>query len=114
MAASPCHIEEVVGKVKKQLDNEIVETGKRTVIDLGIHGLHPELVRIVGKMKYRSSYGQNLLQHARETANLCAVMAAETGTRPEKAKARGPPSAISVRCPMEETELPHALYGAKR
>ena len=73
----PARIEEVVAKVKKQLDNEIIETGKRTAIDLGIHGLHPELIRIVGKMKYRSSYGQNLLQHARETANLCAVMASE-------------------------------------
>ena len=75
----PARIEEVVAKVKKQLENEIIETGKRTAIDLGIHGLHPELIRIVGKMKYRSSYGQNLLQHARETANLCAVMAAELG-----------------------------------
>ena len=77
----PARIEEVVAKVKKQLDNEIIETGKRTAIDLGIHGLHPELIRIIGKMKYRSSYGQNLLQHARETANLCAVMAAELGLK---------------------------------
>ena len=78
----PARIEEVVSKVKKQLDSEVVETGKRTAIDLGIHGLHPELVRIIGKMKYRSSYGQNLLQHARETANLSAVMAAELGLNP--------------------------------
>ena len=78
-----------MAKVKKQLDNEIIETGKRTAIDLGIHGLHPELIRIVGKMKYRSSYGQNLLQHARETANLCAVMAAELGLNPKKAKRAG-------------------------
>ena len=82
----PARIEEVVAKVKKQLDNEVIETGKRTAIDLGIHGLHPELVRIVGKMKYRSSYGQDLLQHARETANLCAVMASELGLNPKKAK----------------------------
>ena len=85
----PARIEEVVAKVKKQLDNEIIETGKRTAIDLGIHGLHPELIRIVGKMKYRSSYGQNLLQHARETANLCAVMASELGLNPKKAKRAG-------------------------
>ena len=85
----PARIEEVVAKVKKQLDNEIIETGKRTAIDLGIHGLHPELIRIIGKMKYRSSYGQNLLQHARETANLCAVMAAELGLNPKKAKRAG-------------------------
>lgn len=80
----PARIEEVVTKVKKQLDSEIIETGKRTAIDLGIHGLHPELIRIVGKMKYRSSYGQNLLQHARETANLCGVMASELGLNPKK------------------------------
>ena len=85
----PARIEEVVAKVKKQLDNEIIETGKRTAIDLGIHGLHPELIRIIGKMKYRSSYGQNLLQHARETADLCAVMAAELGLNPKKAKRAG-------------------------
>ncbi len=108
----PARIEEVVAKVKKQLDNEIVETGKRTVIDLGIHGLHPELIRIVGKMKYRSSYGQNLLQHARETANLCAVMAAELGLNPKKAKRAGLLHDIG-KVPDEETELPHALYGAK-
>ena len=80
----PARIEEVVAKVKKQIEEEIIETGKRTTIDLGIHGLHPELIRIIGKMKYRSSYGQNLLQHARETANLCAVMAAELGLNPKK------------------------------
>ena len=85
----PARIEEVVAKVKKQIDNEVIETGKRTAIDLGIHGLHPELIRIVGKMKYRSSYGQNLLQHARETANLCAVMASELGLNPKKAKRAG-------------------------
>lgn len=108
----PARIEEVVAKVKKQLDNEIVETGKRTVIDLGIHGLHPELVRIIGKMKYRSSYGQNLLQHARETANLCAVMASELGLNPKKAKRAGLLHDIG-KVPDEESELPHALYGAK-
>ena len=85
----PARIEEVVAKVKKQLEQEVIETGKRTTIDLGIHGLHPELIRIVGKMKYRSSYGQNLLQHARETANLCAVMASELGLNPKKAKRAG-------------------------
>lgn len=108
----PARIEEVVAKVKKQLDNEIIETGKRTVIDLGIHGLHPELVRIVGKMKYRSSYGQNLLQHARETANLCAVMASELGLNPKKAKRAGLLHDIG-KVPDEESELPHALYGGK-
>ena len=108
----PARIEEVVQKVKKQLDNEIIETGKRTTIDLGIHGLHPELVRIIGKMKYRSSYGQNLLQHARETANLCAVMASELGLNPKKAKRAGLLHDIG-KVPDEESELPHALYGAK-
>ncbi len=108
----PARIEEVVAKVKKQLDNEIIETGKRTAIDLGIHGLHPELVRIVGKMKYRSSYGQNLLQHARETANLCAVMASELGLNPKKAKRAGLLHDIG-KVPDEESELPHAIYGAK-
>ena len=85
----PARIEEVVSKVRKQVEEEIIETGKRTTIDLGIHGLHPELIRIIGKMKYRSSYGQNLLQHARETANLCAVMASELGLNPKKAKRAG-------------------------
>ena len=108
----PARIEEVVAKVKKQLDNEIIETGKRTAIDLGIHGLHPELIRIVGKMKYRSSYGQNLLQHARETANLCAVMASELGLNPKKAKRAGLLHDIG-KVPDDESELPHALYGAK-
>ena len=108
----PARIEEVVTKVKKQLENEIIETGKRTTIDLGIHGLHPELVRIIGKMKYRSSYGQNLLQHARETANLCSVMAAELGLNPKKAKRAGLLHDIG-KVPDEESELPHALYGAK-
>lgn len=108
----PARIEEVVAKVKKQLENEVIETGKRTAIDLGIHGLHPELIRIIGKMKYRSSYGQNLLQHARETANLCSVMAAELGLNPKKAKRAGLLHDIG-KVPDEESELPHALYGAK-
>ena len=108
----PARIEEVVAKVKKQLENEIIETGKRTAIDLGIHGLHPELIRIIGKMKYRSSYGQNLLQHARETANLCAVMASELGLNPKKAKRAGLLHDIG-KVPDEESELPHAIYGAK-
>ena len=108
----PARIEEVVTKVKKQLENEIIETGKRTVIDLGVHGLHPELIRIIGKMKYRSSYGQNLLQHARETANLCAVMASELGLNPKKAKRAGLLHDIG-KVPDEEPELPHALLGMK-
>ena len=108
----PARIEEVVAKVRKQVEEEIIETGKRTTIDLGIHGLHPELIRIIGKMKYRSSYGQNLLQHARETANLCAVMAAELGLNPKKAKRAGLLHDIG-KVPDEESELPHALYGAK-
>ena len=108
----PARIEEVVSKVKKQVDEEVIETGKRTAIDLGIHGLHPELIRIVGKMKYRSSYGQNLLQHARETANLCGIMAAELGLNPKKAKRAGLLHDIG-KVPDEETELPHAIYGAK-
>ena len=108
----PARIEEVVAKVKKQLENEVIETGKRTAIDLGIHGLHPELIRIIGKMKYRSSYGQNLLQHARETANLCAVMASELGLNPKKAKRAGLLHDIG-KVPDEESELTPALYGAK-
>ena len=108
----PARIEEVVAKVKKQVEEEIIETGKRTTIDLGIQGLHPELIRIIGKMKYRSSYGQNLLQHARETANLCAVMAAELGLNPKKAKRAGLLHDIG-KVPDEEGELPHALYGMK-
>ena len=108
----PARIEEVVAKVKKQIEEEIIETGKRTTIDLGIHGLHPELIRIIGKMKYRSSYGQNLLQHARETANLCAVMASELGLNPKKAKRAGLLHDLG-KVPDEEPELPHALLGMK-
>ena len=108
----PARIEEVVAKVKKQVEEEVIETGKRTAIDLGVHGLHPELIRIIGKMKYRSSYGQNLLQHARETANLCSVMAAELGLNPKKAKRAGLLHDIG-KVPDEESELPHALYGGK-
>ena len=108
----PARIEEVVAKVRKQVEEEIIETGKRTTIDLGIHGLHPELIRIIGKMKYRSSYGQNLLQHARETANLCAVMASELGLNPKKANRAGLLHDIG-KVPDEEPELPHALYGMK-
>lgn len=108
----PARIEEVVAKVKKQVEEEIIETGKRTAIDLGIHGLHPELIRMVGKMKYRSSYGQNLLQHSRETANLCAIMAAELGLNPKKAKRAGLLHDIG-KVPDDEPELPHALLGMK-
>ncbi len=108
----PARIEEVVAKVKKQVEEEIIETGKRTTIDLGIHGLHPELIRIIGKMKYRSSYGQNLLQHARETANLCAVMASELGLNPKKARRAGLLHDIG-KVPDEEPEMPHAIYGAR-
>ena len=108
----PARIEEVVAKVKKQVEEEIIETGKRTAIDLGIHGLHPELIRLVGKMKYRSSYGQNLLQHSRETANLCAIMASELGLNPKKARRAGLLHDIG-KVPDEEPELPHALLGMK-
>ena len=108
----PARIEEVVSKVKQQIEDEIVETGKRTVIDLGVHGLHPELIRIVGKMKYRSSYGQNLLQHSRETANLCAIMASELGLNPKKAKRAGLLHDIG-KVPDDEPELPHAVLGMK-
>ncbi|MCM1292400.1 MAG: ribonuclease Y [Bacteroides sp.] len=108
----PARIEEVVAKVRRQIEEEIIETGKRTAIDLGIHGLHPELVRLVGKMKYRSSYGQNLLQHSRETANLCAVMASELGLNPKKARRAGLLHDIG-KVPDEEPELPHALLGMK-
>jgi len=108
----PARIEEVVAKVKKQVEEEVIETGKRTTIDLGIHGLHPELIRIVGKMKYRSSYGQNLLQHARETANLCAVMASELGLNPKRAKRAGLLHDIG-KVPDDEPELPHAILGMK-
>jgi len=108
----PARIEEVVSKVRKQIEDEIVETGKRTAIDLGIHGLHPEMIRLIGKMKYRSSYGQNLLQHARETANLCAIMAAELGLNVKKAKRAGLLHDIG-KVPDDEPELPHALLGMK-
>lgn len=108
----PARIEEVVNKVRKQIEEEIVETGKRTAIDLGIHGLHPDLIRIIGKMKYRSSYGQNLLQHARETANLCAIMASELGLNPKKARRAGLLHDIG-KVPDEEPELPHAILGMK-
>ena len=108
----PARIEEVVNKVRKQVEEEMIETGKRTTIDLGIHGLHPELVRLIGKMKYRSSYGQNLLQHARETANLCAVMAAELGLNPKKARRAGLLHDIG-KVPDDEPELPHAILGMK-
>ncbi len=108
----PARIEEVVAKVTKQVEEEIVEIGKRTTIDMGVHGLHPELVRLIGKMKYRSSYGQNLLQHARETANLCAVMASELGLNPKKARRAGLLHDIG-KVADEEPELPHALLGMK-
>ncbi len=106
----PARIEEVVAKVQKQVEEEIIETGKRTTIDLGIHGLHPELIRMVGRMKYRSSYGQNLLQHARETANLCAAMASELGLNPKKARRAGLLHDIG-KVPEDEPELPHAILG---
>jgi len=108
----PARIEEVVGKVRKQVEDEVVETGKRTSIDLGIHGLHPELIRLIGKMKYRSSYGQNLLQHARETANLCAVMASELGLNAKKARRAGLLHDIG-KVPDDEPEMPHAILGMK-
>ncbi|MBQ0024474.1 MAG: ribonuclease Y [Bacteroidales bacterium] len=108
----PARIEEVVEKVKKQLDEEILETGKRTCIDLGIHGLHAELVRLIGRMKYRSSYGQNLLQHSREVANICATMASELGLNPKAAKRAGLLHDIGKVC-EEDPELPHALLGMK-
>ncbi len=108
----PARIEEVVNKTKKQLEEEIIETGKRTAIDLGIHGLHPELIRLIGKMKYRSSYGQNLLQHSREVANLCAVMAAELGLNVKLAKRAGLLHDIG-KVPDDQPELPHAILGMK-
>jgi ribonucrease Y len=108
----PARIEEIVAKTKKHLEEEIIETGKRTCIDLGIHGLHGELIRMVGRMKYRSSYGQNLLQHSREVANLSAIMAAELGLNPKAAKRAGLLHDIG-KVPDEEPELPHALLGMK-
>ncbi len=108
----PARIEEVVAKVQKQVEEEIIETGKRTTIDLGVHGLHPELIKMVGRMKYRSSYGQNLLQHSRETANLCAAMAAELGLNPKKARRAGLLHDIG-KVAEENPEMPHALYGAQ-
>ena len=106
----PARIEEVVNKTRKQVENEIIEVGKRTIIELGIHGLHPELVKIVGRMKYRSSYGQNLLQHSREVAKLCGVMASELGLNPKLAKRAGLLHDIG-KVPEEEVETPHALLG---
>jgi ribonucrease Y len=108
----PARIEEVVEKTRKQIEEELVETGKRTAIDLGIHGLHPELIRLIGKMKYRSSYGQNLLQHSREVANLSAIMAAELGLNPKLARRAGLLHDIG-KVPDDEPELPHAVYGMK-
>lgn len=108
----PARIEEVVQKVQKQVEEEVIETGKRTAIDLGVHGLHPELIRLIGKMKYRSSYGQNLLQHSREVANLCAIMAAELGLNPKKAKRAGLLHDIG-KVPDDEPEMPHAVFGMK-
>lgn len=106
----PARIEEVVAKVKKQIEEEIIEVGRRTTIDLGIHGLHPDLIRLVGKMKYRSSYGQNLLQHARETANLAGIMAAELGLNVKSARRAGLLHDIG-KVPDDEPELPHAFIG---
>jgi ribonuclease Y len=108
----PARIEEVVEKTRKQIEDQVIEIGERTVIELGIHGLHKELVRIVGKMRFRSSYGQNLLMHSREVANLCGIMAAELGMNPKLAKRAGLLHDIG-KVPDEETELSHALLGAK-
>ncbi|HBS87226.1 MAG: ribonuclease Y [Bacteroidetes bacterium GWF2_38_335] len=108
----PARIEEIVEKTKKQVEEEIIEVGKRTTIDLGIHGLHPELIRLVGKMKYRSSYGQNLLQHSREVANLCSIMASELGLNAKSAKRAGLLHDIG-KVPDDEPELPHAILGMK-
>jgi ribonuclease Y len=108
----PARIEEVVAKTRKQIDEEIIEVGKRTAIDLGIHGLHPELTRMVGKMKYRSSYGQNLLQHSREVANLCAIMATELGLNAKLARRAGLLHDIG-KVPDDEPEIPHAVFGMK-
>jgi len=108
----PARIEEVVDKTRRQLEEQIAEIGERTVIELGIHGLHKELIRIIGKMRFRSSYGQNLLMHSRETANLCGIMAAELGLNPKLAKRAGLLHDIG-KVPDEETELSHAFLGAK-
>ena len=108
----PARIEEVVAKVQKQLENEIMDTGKRTCIDLGVHGLHIELVKLIGRMKYRSSYGQNLLQHSREVANICATMASELGLNPKAAKRAGLLHDIG-KVSDEDPELPHAILGMK-
>lgn len=108
----PARIEEVVNKVKKQVEEEVIETGKRTAIDLGVHGLHPELIKLVGKMKYRSSYGQNLLQHSREVANFCALMASELGLNAKRAKRAGLLHDIG-KVSDEDPELPHAILGMK-
>ncbi len=108
----PARIEEVVEKTKKQIEEEIVEVGKRTAIDLGVHGLHPEIIRLIGKMKYRSSYGQNLLQHSREVANLCSIMASELGLNPKAAKRAGLLHDIG-KVPDDEPDLPHAILGMK-
>lgn len=108
----PARIEEMVDKTRKQVEDEILEVGKRTAIDLGIHGLHPELIRLIGKMKYRSSYGQNLLMHSREVANLCSIMAAELGLNPKLAKRAGLLHDIG-KVPDDEPELPHAILGMK-
>ena len=108
----PARIEEVVTKVEKQIEEEIIEVGKRTTIDLGIHGLHPDMIRLIGKMKYRSSYGQNLLQHSRETANLCGIMAAELGLNVKLARRAGLLHDIG-KVPDDEPELPHAIIGMR-
>ncbi|MBP5708826.1 MAG: ribonuclease Y, partial [Bacteroidales bacterium] len=108
----PARIEEIVEKTRKQVEEEMIEVGKRTAIDLGIHGLHPELIRLIGKMKYRSSYGQNLLQHSREVANLSSIMAAELGLNPKLAKRAGLLHDIG-KVPDDEPELPHAIFGMK-
>ena len=108
----PARIEEVVEKTKKQIEEQVMEIGERTVIEMGIHGLHKELVRMVGRMRFRSSYGQNLLMHSRETANLCATMAAELGLNAKLAKRAGLLHDIG-KVPDEESELSHALLGAK-
>jgi len=108
----PARIEEVVEKTRKQIEEEIMEVGKRTTIDLGVHGLHPEIVRLIGKMKYRSSYGQNLLQHSREVANLCAIMASELGLNPKTARRAGLLHDIG-KVPDDEPEMPHAMFGMK-